>query len=73
MQDEESPLAQKARQSWPSVGDAQETVVHYGVRSDWAVLAIGGTTECSTASSASPTVSSELGVMTVHRYKGELL
>ena len=70
-QDEENPATHKARQSWPSGGDAQETVVHCSTWSDWAVLATDGTTERSTTSSAGPMVSSKPGVMTVRPYKGE--
>ena len=72
-QREERQPAQTARESWPSVGEAQQTVVHSSARSDWAVLASDGTAKRSTASSAGPRVSSQPGVTTVRRYEGERL
>ena len=54
-------------------GDAQETDGYCRMRSDWAVLAIGGTTGCSTVNSDGTMVGPVPGVMRVRRYKGEWL
>ena len=52
---ENKPM-QTARGSWPSGVCVQETDGHCRTQSDWAVLAIGGTAECSTINPVDPMV-----------------